>query len=93
MPIEFDEYRGNKMIVLKRDKNDTYPFRFGLRKAQLIIEHIDDIKKFINLSKKQLIIYILLLYYRFFRISIYLNYKLNINQKWRKNKFHQKNHR
>jgi len=48
MPIEFDEYRGNKMIVLKRDKNDTYPFRFGLRKAQLIIEHIDDIKKFIK---------------------------------------------
>ena len=48
MPVEFDEYRGNKMIVLKRDENDTYPFRFGLRKAQLIVEHIDDIKKFIK---------------------------------------------
>jgi len=48
MPIEFDEYRGNKMIVLKRDENDNYPFRFGLRKAQLIIENIDAIKKFVK---------------------------------------------
>jgi len=48
MPIEFDEYRGNKMIILKRDENDTYPFRFGLRKAQLIVDNIDAIKKFIK---------------------------------------------
>jgi len=48
MPIEFDEYRGNKMIVLKRDENDNYPFRFGLRKAQLILENIDAIKKFVK---------------------------------------------
>ena len=48
MPVEFDEYRGNKMIILKRDENDTYPFRFGLRKAQLIVDNIDVIKKFIK---------------------------------------------
>jgi len=48
MPIEFDEYRGNKMVILKRDENDSYPFRFGLRKAQLIIENIDAIKKFVK---------------------------------------------
>ena len=48
MPIEFDEYRGNKMVILKRYENDSYPFRFGLRKAQLIIENIDAIKKFVK---------------------------------------------
>jgi len=50
MPVEFDEYRGNKMIILKRDENDNYPFRFGLRKAQLIVDNIDAIKKFIKES-------------------------------------------
>ena len=51
MPIEFDEYNGNPVIILKRDENDAYPFRFGLRKAQLIIKHIDDIKKFVEKNK------------------------------------------
>lgn len=44
--VEFDEYKGNKLIVLKRDENDPYPFKFGKGKARLIIEHFDDIKKF-----------------------------------------------
>jgi len=52
MPVEFDEYRGNKMIVLKRDKDDNYPFKFGLRKAQLILDHIDEIKKFVKENDK-----------------------------------------
>jgi hypothetical protein len=48
MPVEIEEYFGNPIIVLKRDKNDNYPFRFGLRKAQLILENIDGIKKFVK---------------------------------------------
>ena len=52
MPVEFDEYNGNPVIILKRDENDEYPFRFGLRKAQLILEHIDDIKKFVKEKSK-----------------------------------------
>lgn len=52
MPIEFDEYNGNPVIVLKKDENDLYPFRFGLRKAELIIEHIDQIKKFVEENQK-----------------------------------------
>ena len=46
--VEFDEYKGNKLIVLKRDENDKYPFKFGLSKAKLILEAIDDIKKFVE---------------------------------------------
>jgi len=48
MPVEIEEYNSNPVIVLKRDENDAYPFRFGLRKAQLIVENIDAIKKFVK---------------------------------------------
>ena len=52
MPVELDNYNGNPVITLKRDKNDAYPFRFGVRKAQLIIDHIEDIKKFVKDKSK-----------------------------------------
>ncbi|UCD20546.1 MAG: hypothetical protein JSW08_02080 [archaeon] len=46
MTIEFKEFKGNKIIVLKRDDNDQYPFSFGKAKAKLIIENYEEIKKF-----------------------------------------------
>ena len=52
MAVEFDEYNGNPVIILKRDENDVYPFRFGVRKAQIILDHIEDIKKFVNKNTK-----------------------------------------
>ena len=52
MAVEISEYNGNPVLTLKRDENDNYPFRFGVRKAQLIIEHIDDIKKFVKENSK-----------------------------------------
>jgi hypothetical protein len=52
MAVEFDEYNGNPVIILKRDENDAYPFRFGVRKAQIIIDHIEDIKKFVKENSK-----------------------------------------
>jgi len=45
---EQDEYKGNKMIVLKRDADDQYPFKFGVKKAQLILENIEGIKEFVK---------------------------------------------
>ena len=44
--IEFDEFKGNKIIILKRDENDIYGFKFGKRKAQLIVENFEAIKEF-----------------------------------------------
>ncbi len=41
------EYKGNPMIVLTTGPDDKYPFQFGLRKAKLVVEHLEDIKKFI----------------------------------------------
>ncbi|HLC69128.1 MAG TPA: hypothetical protein VJH24_04780 [Candidatus Bilamarchaeaceae archaeon] len=44
--VEYDEYKGNKLIVLKRDENDQYAFKFGKNKARLIVENFESIKKF-----------------------------------------------
>jgi len=42
------EYKGNAMLVIRNSSTDKFPFQFGLRKAKLILDHIDDIKKFIE---------------------------------------------
>jgi hypothetical protein len=44
--ISFDEYKGNKMIVLKKTDADKFPFKFGIGKAKLIVENFEAIKKF-----------------------------------------------
>ncbi len=46
MVVEFDEYKGNKMIVLKRSEDDTYPFKFGKNKAKLVVQYFEEVKKF-----------------------------------------------
>lgn len=47
MTVEFGEYKGNKLIILKREGDDgRYPFSFGKNKAKLIVENFEAIKKF-----------------------------------------------
>lgn len=48
MAVEYDEFKGNKIIKLKRDENDTFPFSFGKGKAKLIVENYEEIKKFVS---------------------------------------------
>ncbi len=45
--IEKSEYKGKPVLILKRDENDKYPFSFGLTKARLILENIEEIRKFV----------------------------------------------
>ncbi|OGB89764.1 hypothetical protein A2625_06605 [candidate division WOR-1 bacterium RIFCSPHIGHO2_01_FULL_53_15] len=45
--IERSEFKGRPMLVIKRDENDKYPFSFGLAKAKLILENLEEIKKFV----------------------------------------------
>jgi hypothetical protein len=52
MVVEVEEYNGNPVIALKRDANDNYPFRFGLRKAELILDNLEAIKKFVKERSK-----------------------------------------
>lgn len=46
MVVEFDEFKGNKMIVLKRSEEDPYPFKFGKNKAKMLVENFEAVKKF-----------------------------------------------
>ena len=40
------------MIVLKNDEEDKFPFQFGLKKAKLVVENIEEIKKFVEKNDK-----------------------------------------
>lgn len=53
--IERSEYKGKPVLIMKRDENDKYPFAFGLNKARLILDNIEEIKKFVaeNYEEKE----------------------------------------
>lgn len=46
--VEEAEYKGNPMLVLKNTPDDRFPFQFGLKKAKLVLEHVAEIKKFVE---------------------------------------------
>jgi hypothetical protein len=48
MPVEYDEFKGHKMIKLLRAEGDFRPFQFGKSKAKLIIDNYDAIKDFVE---------------------------------------------
>lgn len=41
------EYKGNAMLIIRRTPEDKFPFQFGVKKAQLILQHLDDIRRFV----------------------------------------------
>ncbi|MBP5288125.1 MAG: hypothetical protein J6Z08_09540 [Elusimicrobiales bacterium] len=53
MIIEKTEYKGQPVLILKRNENDKYQFAFGLSKARLIIEGFEEIKKFVEEHDKE----------------------------------------
>ncbi len=46
--VERSEFKGKPVLVLKRDENDKFPFSFGVSKARMILENLDEIKKFVE---------------------------------------------
>lgn len=42
------EYRGNAMLIIRQTPQDKFPFQFGVKKARLIVEHIEDIRAFLE---------------------------------------------
>ncbi|MEK7096645.1 MAG: hypothetical protein AAB881_01715 [Patescibacteria group bacterium] len=46
--VEESEFKGNPMIVLKASEEDKFPFQFGVKKAKLVVENIEEIKKFVE---------------------------------------------
>lgn len=47
MIAERSEFKGKPMLVLKRTDEEKFPFSFGLVKAKMILENLDEIKKFV----------------------------------------------
>ena len=46
--VERSEFKGKPMLVIKRNEDDKYPFSFGMSKAKLILENLEEIKKFVE---------------------------------------------
>jgi hypothetical protein len=41
------EYQGKAMMIIRQTPQDKFPFQFGVKKAKLIVENIDAIKRFV----------------------------------------------
>ena len=50
--VSESEFKGNKMIVLKRSEDDRFPFQFGLSKAKLILDSIEELKAWVEKQEK-----------------------------------------
>ncbi len=46
--VERSEYKGKPLIVIKRSEDDKFPFSFGVSKARMILENLEEIKKFVE---------------------------------------------
>jgi len=46
MVVEYGEFKGNKLIVLKRNEQDNFPVNLGKSKCKLIVQNFEAIKKF-----------------------------------------------
>jgi len=44
------QYKGHPMIILNPD--DRFPFQFGLNKAKLVLQHIEDIRSFVETTER-----------------------------------------
>lgn len=51
--IERTEFKGKPVLILKRNAEDKYPFSFGISKAKLILENLEEIKKFVDENQDQ----------------------------------------
>jgi hypothetical protein len=43
-----DSYQGNPLLVIRNMPDDQWPFQIGVRKAKLILDHVDDIRAFVE---------------------------------------------
>lgn len=53
MIAERGEYKNKPILKLSRQEDDKWPFSFGIAKAKLILEHLEDVKKFVADNDKK----------------------------------------
>ena len=51
--VERSEFKGKPVLIIRRDENDKYPFSFGMTKAKMILENIDEIRRFVSDNTKE----------------------------------------
>lgn len=51
--VERSEFKGKPVLILRRNEDDKYPFSFGLTKARLILENLEEIKRFVEENAKE----------------------------------------
>lgn len=52
MVASLSSYKDQPMIQLGSSADDRFPFTFGLKKAKMIVEHFDAIKRFAETDGK-----------------------------------------
>lgn len=48
MLYERSEFKGKPMLVIKRSEDEKFPFSFGMAKAKMILESIEEIRRFVK---------------------------------------------
>ncbi|MFA6431444.1 MAG: hypothetical protein WCV91_03570 [Candidatus Margulisiibacteriota bacterium] len=48
MSAERSEFKGHSMLVLKRSEDEKFPFSFGLAKAKMILDNLEEIRSFVK---------------------------------------------
>jgi hypothetical protein len=51
--VERSEFKGKPVMIIKKNEDDKYPFAFGLTKAKMIMENIDEIRRFVEDNSKE----------------------------------------
>lgn len=51
MIVSTGEFKGKPTISFRRKEDDKFPVTFGVRKAKVILEHIDEIQAFYEANK------------------------------------------
>jgi hypothetical protein len=52
---EYEDRTGaiHPVVVLKNTPDTKYPFSFGVEKAKMILEHIEEIKQFVAINDRK----------------------------------------
>jgi len=50
--VERSEFKGKPVLIIRRSEDDKYPFTFGMSKARLILENLEEIKRFVEDNEK-----------------------------------------
>lgn len=41
------DYQGSAMLIIRQTPQDKFPFQFGVKKARLMLEHLEAIKAWV----------------------------------------------